>query len=87
MMHDNFNIILFSCKLLSYVKARRHSEDDRRFFIYTSWTIALFTIKYVNKGKLIFPGKKIFTVILHLNCKEQLMINNSLGTILKNVND
>lgn len=84
-MHDNFSTILFSCKLLSYVEGRRHSE--RRFFIHTSWTIALLIIKYVNKGKLIFPGKKIFTVIFHLNCKEQLMINNSLGTILKNVND
>lgn len=56
-------------------------EMIRIFIIHMSWTIALFPIKCTCKGKLIFFGNMMFTIILHGNCEEQWVMDNSQGNI------
>lgn len=84
--------MLISYSLLTFMQTNHISvyrtktegsmEMSGVFIIYMPWTIALFTVKCTCKGKLIFFGNMMFTVICHWNCKEQWMMDNSSRTIL-----
>lgn len=78
------NLIVFShfhAKINTYLYMEQKQKAAKRWseflFFVCHELLLFFTIKCTWKGKLIFFGNMMFTVIFHGNCKEQWAMDNS----------